>query len=135
MRYLCGHLKDEAILLRVHLPAEASECDDMREHVGVARRHHGCAIRIRGRSTARLLAVTSSGSETGRLTHAPLSLPMASTMALQPKSSTDDLDNGGCAMRGSCGGVSAFDPSLPCPYDGPPEDVSQPFLYIETSCG
>ena len=30
---------------------------------------------------------------------------------------------GVCAMRGSCGTKGWFGASLPCPYDGPPEDV------------
>ncbi|KAG9010875.1 hypothetical protein FRB94_009577 [Tulasnella sp. JGI-2019a] len=44
---------------------------------------------------------------------------------------------GKCAMRGTCGGKSAWSPQLPCPYDGPPvEPEDEEFRSLLTSvCG
>jgi hypothetical protein len=64
-----------------------------------------------------LLTVLSYASTT-------LSLERLASMALQ--SSNVAADEGWCVMRGACGLVAPrYDAALPCPYDGPPKEVTQ----------
>lgn len=40
-----------------------------------------------------------------------------------------EVKPGGCAMRGSCGRKGWLGQQLPCPYDGPPEEVCVAFAF------
>lgn len=70
-------------------------------------------------------AVGSQGANCGTFSAFDRLLSQAATTVNNNQSSSPAMAStpGKCAIRGSCGSKGRFGPQLPCPYDGPPQEV------------